>query len=225
VLEPITYVLNAALAQPVSHHFQRMRMIRVADDAATDRQFELSTMLDAARVLAEAPLDALVWNGTSASWRGLESDRAFADAVRAETGLACTTSTIAILNAFRRHNWTRIALAVPYVDAINTRIVSEYARHGIEVAGVASLGIESNVEIGALAPATIRALITDAARCAPDCIAVVCTNLAATPLVAELEASLGIPIVDSIAATFLDACRTTGVCAPVDGWGYILANP
>ena len=37
----------------------------------------------------------------------------------------------------------------------------------------------------------------------------------------EMEAELGIPIVDSIAVTFLEACLAAGVTPRIKGWGQI----
>ena len=225
VIEPLTYALNAAAGRGISHHFGRFSMTRVGADAATEQQFELATMLGAVKLLAEAPLDTLVWNGTSASWRGIERDRELVRAIAGETGLPATTATLAMFRAFERHDWTRIALAVPYTRDITERIAAEYARNGFNAIASERLDIESNIAIGNVDAQTMRGLLEAAARSKPDCIAVVCTNLAATELVAEMEERLGIPIVDSIAVTFLDACRVAGFGGPIGGWGYVLANP
>jgi hypothetical protein len=52
----------------------------------------------------------------------------------------------------------------------------------------------------------IRQLLRDADSPQAECIAVVCTNLAATSLVEEMERELGKPIIDSIAVTFWKGC-------------------
>ncbi len=53
-------------------------------------------------------------------------------------------------------------------------------------------------------------------------IAVVCTNVPATPLVDELERSLGIPIFDSIAVTAWKCLEMVGVEPKLAGWGKLL---
>ena len=223
-LEPLTYAMNASLASRVAHHFSRIQVAYLALDGGSDAQFQLDRMLTVARLLAEAPLDLLVWNGTSASWRGLDKDLTLCEAILRETGIPATTSTIAFYDAFRAHGWTRIALAVPYTPDVTRQIGVEYERQGLRVTGAASLGLVANVDIGATGPEPIRGLLRDAAASRPDCIAVVCTNLNATDLLAEMEAELGIPIVDSIAVTFWQACRLVGVETPVPGWGRLLAG-
>ncbi len=223
-LEPLTYAMNEPLTHRMTHHFSRMTVTHLALSGSSEAQFQLEPMLAAARLLADAPLDAILWNGTSASWRGLENDVALCEAITRETGISASTTTIAFYKTFRANNWRRIALAVPYTPDITEQIAVEYARQGFEVVGAASLGARENIEIGATGPEPIRNLLREAARSKPDCIAVVCTNFNATELAEEMEAELGIPIVDSIAITFREACLMTGVDLAIPGWGQILAG-
>lgn len=223
VLEPLTSAMNRALEGRVTHHFGRVRVRQISLSPEAEAQFHLDAMRAGADLLADAPLDAIVWNGTSASWRGLDTDLAFCEAVHRDTGLPVTTTTIAFHQTFRRHGWTRIGLAVPYTPDITLKIGEEYRRHGFSVVQAADLSISDNVAFGALSPETLEQLIRDAAKGEPDCIAVVCTNLAAAPLVERLEAELGIPIVDSVAVTFRAALALAGIDEPVAGWGRLLA--
>ena len=224
-LEPLTYAMNEPFTGRLTHHFSRIRVTHLALETASDAQFRLDTMLNGARLLADAPLDGIVWNGTSASWRGLENDVALCEAITGETGIAASTSTIAFYRAFRTFGWQKIALAVPYTEDIAADIATEYGRQGFSITGTACLGIRENVGIGAASPDEIRDVLRRAAKSRPDCIAVVCTNFNATALVAEMEAELGIPIADSIAVTFWEALRLAGMEEPVEGWGRLLASP
>ncbi len=222
VLEPLAYAMVQGLGGAIAHHFARISVMQVARTDASEQQFQMERFLAAANLLAEAPLDVIAWSGTAASWRGLEKDLALCEAIFSETHLPATTATIGFYNAFRRHNWTRIALAVPYTEDITGQIEAEYGRQGFVVTGAPHLGIRDNVGIGAVTPEQIRALLRDAAKSNPDCIAVVCTNLAAAGLVSEMEAELEIPIIDSVAVTVWEACRAGGYELSVPGWGYLL---
>jgi maleate isomerase len=187
-------------------------------------QFQLERMLVAARLLADAPLDAIIWNGTSASWRGLDYDLELQAAITRETSIPASTSTIALYNAFWAAGCKSVGLALPYVEDIGQGIEREYARQGFSVTGSASLGLLANVDIGAAGPEAIRGVLRSAAQNKPDCIAVVCTNFKATELVEEMEAELGIPIFDSIAVTFWESCRIAGLNPVIRGWGRLLAG-
>jgi maleate isomerase len=121
-----------------------------------------------------------------------------------------------------RRGWRRVALAVPYTAALSDAIAAEYARAGLEIVHAARLDIDDNVAIGEVRGDRLRDLLRAAARNAPDAIAVVCTNLDATSLAAEMEADLGCPIVDSIGVTFAAARRLCGLETRLDGWGDVL---
>lgn len=222
--EPLSYAVNRTLDGKVSHHFSRTLVTHLALADTSEAQFQIEPMLAAARLLADAKLDVLIWNGTSASWRGLDKDEALCAAITRETGIAATTSTIGLYAAFRSRNWRRIGLALPYTADVSEAIAAEYARQGFEVTANEWLGLRENLDIGAADPDAIRDLLRRAAKGGPDCIAVVCTNFNATELVEEMEAELGIPIVDSIAVTVWEALRVAGVEMRVPGWGRLLAG-
>jgi len=76
VLESVTYAMLAD-APGITAHFSRFRVTEIALDAHALDQFDPSQMLPAADLLADAKVDAVAWNGTSASWLGIERARAF----------------------------------------------------------------------------------------------------------------------------------------------------
>lgn len=181
-------------------------------------------MLAAAELLADCLPQAIIWNGTSASWLGLEQDKIFAQEVQQRTGIAASTSTLAFFDAFQLHGIERIALAVPYDSAVTNQIEKEYARQDVQVVSRAFLNQTVNHEFGCNTPDTLRALLRAADSPQAQCLAVVCTNVAAAPLLKEMEEELGKPILDSIAVTFWQACRLAGVDASIPDWGKLLAG-
>src|ERR1700751_5751372 len=92
VLEPVTAAMVADVAG-ITAHFSRVRVTEIALDAGALDQFDASVMLPAADLLADAKVDAIAWNGTSASWLGVSRDRSLCDAITARTGAPATTST------------------------------------------------------------------------------------------------------------------------------------
>ncbi|WP_375465380.1 aspartate/glutamate racemase family protein [uncultured Methylobacterium sp.] len=224
VLEPLTYAMNRACNDRFSHHFSRVQVTHLALSPSSELQFQLQAMTASARLLNHAAPDCIVWNGTSASWRGVESDIALCEAITTETGLPASTSTLAFYNAYKSRGWSKIGLALPYTEDVSRKIRTEYERQGFEITAASSLGLRDNLEIGNASPEQIRTVLREASEGAPDCIAVVCTNFNATDLIEEMEGELGIPIVDSIAVTFWEAARIAGVDLKIDGWGRFLAS-
>ena len=100
VLEPVTCAMLHGVAD-VTAHFSRFRVTEIALDAAALNQFDASVMLPAADLLADAKVDAIAWNGTSASWLGIGRDRSLCEAITARTGMPATTSTLACIDAAR----------------------------------------------------------------------------------------------------------------------------
>jgi maleate isomerase len=221
-LEPITGVLNLPLSDRLSHHFTRIAVKQLTLGAATSAQFTSENFLAAAELLADCEADAIVWNGTSGSWLGIENDERFCDTVARRTGIRASTSTLAFTEVFRRFGMKRIALAVPYTQDLTERIANVYEARGLRVVAQAHLGQTINLDIGRNSADTIARLLREANVAEADCIAVVCTNLAATPLVEHMEAEIGKPIIDSIAVTFWEACRLVGVEPRIEGWGALL---
>ena len=70
VLEPVSAALVADLPE-VSVHFGRFRVVEISLRDAALGQFDMAPMLGAAELLADAKVDAICWNGTSAGWMGL----------------------------------------------------------------------------------------------------------------------------------------------------------
>jgi maleate isomerase len=223
-VEPLTTLLGLLAGGLISQHFSRISVRRLALDDAAQHQFDVDSMLSAARLLAEAPLDAIAWNGTSGGWLGVAQDEAIVQAIEAATNIRATTTTLAMLDTYRRHGWKRIGIACPYTDDVLAAMVREYEHHGLRVVSTANLGLEANVDMGNASLGSIGAQLRAVAAEAPDCIAVICTNLSAIQLTADFEAAFGIPIVDSVAATFVGLAHLCDIDVRIDGMGRLLSG-
>src|SRR5580704_11798664 len=100
-LEPITNAMLAGIAD-ASAHFSRFRVTEIALSESALRQFDDSEILRAAELLADAQVDVIAWNGTSASWLGLERDERLCERIVAATGIAACTSVLAFREIFQR---------------------------------------------------------------------------------------------------------------------------
>src|SRR5258706_11936641 len=69
VLEPLTSAMVAQLPE-VSAHFARFRVTEISLASQALGQFDVATILEAARLLADARVDVIAWNGTSSGWLG-----------------------------------------------------------------------------------------------------------------------------------------------------------
>ncbi|MCA1424309.1 MULTISPECIES: aspartate/glutamate racemase family protein [unclassified Bradyrhizobium] len=221
VLEPVTSAMLAGVSG-VTAHFSRFRVTEIALDAAALSQFDASVMLPAADLLADAKVDAIAWNGTSASWLGIGRDRSLCEAITARTNVPATTSTLACIDAACALGARRVGLVSPYTDDVQRRIADVWAEEGIAPHAERHLGLRDNFSFGEVAPSTITDMIRAVAAEGTDAIVILCTNLDGAALAATLERELDIAVLDSVAVTlWRTLCLAGGDVTALAKWGRI----
>lgn len=224
VLEPMTTAILAQLPH-VSAHFSRFRVTEISLTPQALGQFDFSPILHAADLLADAQVDVIAWNGTSAGWLGFEKDRELCDRITAATGIPATTSLLALLELCQSHNIHDIGLVTPYITPVQERIIANFAEAGLRCVGERHLGLSVNFEFSEVSEATLTNLVTTVAKVQPEAILTFCTNLRAAPLAAQLEPTLGIPLFDSTAAAVWKALNLAGgESAAIQGWGRMFTE-
>ncbi|MDT9689027.1 aspartate/glutamate racemase family protein [Streptomyces sp. P9(2023)] len=222
-LEPVTYRLLTE-ERDVTAHFARVPVTRIALDGGSDAQFDPAPMVAAARQLADAAVDVLVWNGTSGSWLGVERDRTLCAALTEATGIPATTSTLALLGACAAYGVTRLGLAVPYTADVAERIVTTYAAEGLECVLAEPFGVSDNEAFARIPEAEVARQIEEAAAGSVHAVAVVCTNVYGAGAAAGLEEALGVPVFDSVAATLWQALDLAGAHPALGAHGDLLRS-
>ena len=81
VLEPVSQAMLAGVPE-VSVHFARFRVTEISLRDEASAQFQQARLLEAADLLADAKVDVIAWNGTSASWLGFDADRRLCEQIR-----------------------------------------------------------------------------------------------------------------------------------------------
>lgn len=224
VLEPLTVAMASEVADRVSHHFTRIAVERISLSPADLNQFAPERMLEAARLLADAEVDAIVWNGTSGAWKGLEADEEICRSITRELGVPTSTSTLAQVEAMGAYGLYSYGLAVPYTDDVARRMIDVFASTGLECVGLANLGVGGGAQMAEVTAEAVRQLIRDADDPSAHCIVFSCTGVAAAHLVEEMECELGKPIIDSIAVTLWKGMKLLGLDRRLTSWGALLAG-
>jgi len=222
VLEPVTAMINAPLTTRVSHHFARIPVENISLTPGDTDQFEVPTMVAAARSLCDAQMDAVVWNGTSGCWNGTEADVAICTAITDATGVPASTATLAQYDAFTTFGFARFGLAVPYAEDVTARTIQTYRQAGYSAVSHANLGLTVGRDMAYVPLDEIRRLVRAANSPEAECVVVVCTGLPAALIVEEMEAELGKPIFDSVAVTLWRGLQLAGAPARIEGWGRLL---
>jgi maleate isomerase len=221
VLEPVCAEMLRSTPD-ISVHFGRFRVTEISLSAQATDQFAREAMLRAASLLGDAKVHAISWNGTSASWLGLNRDRDLCSAITHSTGVPATSSVLAMFDILRRAGTKRVGIVTPYIDSVQALIIKTLAAEGITVVGERRLGLSENFAFAGVPARDIAEMIESVAGNGAEAVLVLCTNLRAAPLIAECEARIGVPILDSIATAVWGALRLAG--APpqrIRGWGRL----
>ncbi|RZJ02366.1 MAG: Asp/Glu/hydantoin racemase [Haliea sp.] len=222
VVERVTMAILQAYPG-VTPLFSRTPVFGAAD--AFPASYDLDGMLGAARLLAHAQPEVLVWNGSKGAKIGVAHDHAFAARVTQDTGIACTTSIIGMERVLKERGLRRVAVVTPYDSHYQTVLVSALAEAGHQVVGECHAGLGDNLSFASFERERIADMLRQAAACRPDAILVLCTNFPAAPVAPALERELGLPIFDSTSLGVWQALQVMGLDPRVAGaWGRLFTD-
>ena len=220
-LEPLTSSMVAGLPE-VSAHFGRFRVTEISLKAHALEQFDIEPILQAARLLADARVDVIAWNGTSSGWLGFDADVALCQRIEREVGVRCCTSVLALNEVMEATGRRRFGLVTPYLDDVQAAIVENYRRHGFDCVAERHLNQCVNFDFSEVSPQDITRMAREVGAAGPQCLSTFCTNLRAAHLVPALEAELGIPVYDTVATAVWKSLRLCAVdTRRVKGWGSL----
>jgi maleate isomerase len=221
-LEPLTARLLEGLPE-VSAHFSRFRVVDVG--LAAVGQFKQEPILAAADLLADARVDCIVWSGTSGAWQGIDADHRLCAAITERTGIAASTSTLALLEACERNDVTSLGLVTPYPDDMHDTVVRTLSSAGVAVNASRNHAVTgSNWELSLIGEDVLTRLVCEIAAESPDAISTFCTNLVAAELVAGWEADFGTPVYDTVALAVWKGLRLAGADpSRIAGWGRLFS--
>lgn len=229
-VEPITQAIFQSLDSNIICIFTRIQVKTVGTDAHSTSQFSTEAMVAAARLLADAECDAIVWNGTSGMWvgTGIEADKQLAKAMQDATAIPCSTTTLATVEALEACKAEVIGIAVPYDQALTDMVTKFFRGLAYRVPKAARLSTTpiSNLEIAKSSADEMRDVIKDAAggEAKAQAVVVGCTNWPAASLAEELEKALDVVVVDSITVTVWFGLRLAGYRGAVSGWGRLMSD-
>ena len=224
VLEPYTSRLFMPFMETVSVHFSRFKVTEISLSEQSVKQFDHDTIMEAAYRLAEARVDCITWNGTSAAWLGMEQDELLCSRITKETGIQATSTMAAYAEAIQCAGAKRLALITPYKSEIQDAIIARYRSAGYEIVHDTRLENPGNFSFANHTTEEIKSYAMHAAESKPDAILILCTNFRGAPIAAEVEACTGILVMDSVSTTAWQSLRLVGEDpSEIMGWGNIFS--
>lgn len=223
-LEPITSAMVYGLPG-VSAHFARFTVTEISLRDQALGQFDDSKIIEAAKLLADANVDVIAWNGTSSGWLGFEADQRLCQRITEATGIPATTSVLALNEILEKTGVRDFGLITPYLDEVQKKIVANYKRSGLNCVAECHLNLHINFSFSEVTEEQIRDMVIQVATQNPQAISTFCTNLKAAHLAPELEALTGIPIYDTISTVVWKSLRIAGFdTRQVRGWGRLFQD-
>lgn len=223
VLEPVLAGMTSGLAA-ISMHYSRFRVTEISLGARGLGQFDDEPMLVASDLLADARVASICWSGTSAGWLGFDRDRHLCAAIAARTGIPATSSVLALDRLLRKRGLRRIAFVTPYTDDVQERIFGTFKAEGYDCVAERHVGESVNFAFSEIVPARVAQMARLVGAARPEAIVVFCTNMRGAELAVELEAELGIPVLDTVATGLWGSMIAAGLNpSVVEGWGELFA--
>ena len=207
VVERVTLGITGLLPA-VSAHFSRTPVFGSTDPSPD--AYAVDSLLAAARLLAHAAPQVLVWNGSKGAGIGIHHDEALVKQLHSETGITATTSILGMQALFKARGIQRIAVVTPYSDSAQQKTLACLASEGLDCVAHANSGLNDNLSYASVPPQDIAAMARAVAAAKPQAILCLCTNFPAAVMAAPLEAELGIPVYDSTAPGVWHALQLCG---------------
>lgn len=157
-------------------------------------------------------------------YRGGDWDRTIAARIENLAHVPAVTTSGAVLEALRYLGVHRIAVASPYVEALNRQLTGFLEANGCKVVHLSSLQTKNAYKNAAHSREVIIELVREADAKEAEAIFVPCTNLPATELVDDLESLVGKPVVCANQATFWHALRSAGIPKTLLGLGSLFGT-
>jgi maleate isomerase len=213
--------LPAMLPDGVAVHTTRLKLAGGGRDellAMTEK------VEDAARLVADAGADLIVFHCTAVSTFNAEMEVGLKRRIEQATGRPATATSEALVAAFRALGARRIVLVSPYSPETNAREVAYFAHHQITVLSETGLDLKGGNAYAAVEPGQWYRHVTAQRTSDADAYFLSCTTIRAVPVIAALERDLGKPVVTSNQAMAWHALRRGGVQDKVEGFGALLAE-
>lgn len=135
------------------------------------------------------------------------------------------TSAGALVDGLKRLKARRIALVAPYMKPL-TETVVDYIRHeGFEVVDWRALEIADNIEVGRHDPGLLPQIVAGMDTASADVVVLsACVQMPSLPVVAQVEAMTGKPVLTAAIATTHAMLTALGLGTAVPGGGALLSG-
>lgn len=231
LITPPTNTVNEAewsrmMPPGVTFHTHRMRLH--PDTTSEEGKAGLMDDLEAVfGMLLPARVDAVAYACTAGSM--INPVGSLPETLTGRMGVTAVTTSAAIVRALKILGAVRLSVATPYHDKLNRHETVFLQENGFAIENLIGLGIGASgpadyVRIAETPIQKVAEHVRKAFVPGSDAILITCTDFPTLPLIAELEAEFGVPVVTSNQATFWAMLRAVGIDDRFEGFGRLLAD-
>ena len=166
-------------------------------------------------------LDVISYSCTSGTFV-IGEQRVIAELNRLNPRPKATTMLSACVAGLNAFGAKRIVLGTAYTEDLNRREAAFLTERGFEPLRVAGLGLLSDEEMNRVTPDYLVDFAISIDHAQADAIFLSCGALRVLPVIEEIEARTGKPVVFSNQANFWHCLRLAGVNDRIDGFGRLL---
>lgn len=204
----------------LSFHAARIMLRETTPEGLRAMNAELD---GAARLVASVAPDVVAYACTSGSFLdGPKVLREQIDALARIVNCPVVATSAAMIEAVRAMKARCIALATPYLDAINEAEKCFFEANGVRVISMRGLGL-SGPAIREVPPEGVIEVARAANHVGADAVFISCTDFRALETVDFLEAEFGKPVLTSNQVTLWATLRELGLATTIRGFGTLLS--
>jgi maleate isomerase len=195
----------------INLHVGRMKLREVTVEALKDMETHVE---EEAEKLVDADVDVIGYGCTSGSLvKGHHHDKTIVTTIERKTGTPAVATAGAVLKALKQLQVNSVAVATPYVNAINELEKKFLQENGIKVTDIQGLQIVDNRKIGMITAEQVMSLVESLKQETAMAIFISCTNLPTMQFINSLEKKYRKPVISSNTATLwamLNRCGFKG---------------
>jgi len=212
----------AMLPDGVSLHTTRLPLTGSSDNELVRMAERVE---DAARLLADAAVDLVLFHCTAVSTFSVELEQDILSRIERAAGVPATATSQGLVAALHAVDAQRVAMLSPYIEAINLREAAFLEGAGFQIVRNMGLGCPTAREMMAVSPEEWMRHALEQTSPDADVLLISCTTVRATDVVAQIEAQLGRPVVTSNTAALWHSLRLLGIEDHISGFGRLFEAP
>lgn len=182
-------------------------------------------LIPAAKRLASVKPNVVIWACTTASFiGGVGYNVELSNKIEEAIGIPALTTSTAVLEAFKRFGFKKVAIATPYIEEVNEKEKAFFEGNGYEVTEIRGMQVTDAWEEGTLLPSQAYRLAREVDSPEADGVFISCTDFRAAEVIEVLENDLMKPVVTSNQASMWACLRNIGVRESIRGFGTLLED-